>query len=72
MRDTMAAEGKIGPEDLQLFCLTDDVDEAVRYIVDSDTALAAEQDATEEAATERAAADVAEAAEAAEAADRRT
>jgi uncharacterized protein (TIGR00730 family) len=45
MRDTMAADGKIGPEDLKLFCLTDDVDEAVRYIVNADAALAAEQQA---------------------------
>jgi uncharacterized protein (TIGR00730 family) len=53
MRDTMMADGKIGPEDLKLFCLTDDVDEAVRYIVDVDAELNAEQ----EAAFVRAAAD---------------
>jgi uncharacterized protein (TIGR00730 family) len=53
MRDTMMADGKIGPEDLKLFCLTDDVDEAVRYIVDVDAELNAEQ----EAAFARAAAD---------------
>ena len=29
----MRAEGKIGPYDLDLLCLTDDVDEAVAYIV---------------------------------------
>jgi predicted Rossmann-fold nucleotide-binding protein len=62
MRGTMAADGKIGPEDLNLFCLTDDADEAVRYIVDADAALNAEQ----EAAFARAAADQQEAAAAAE------
>jgi uncharacterized protein (TIGR00730 family) len=29
---TMQAEGKIGPDDLELLCLTDDVEEAVRHI----------------------------------------
>jgi uncharacterized protein (TIGR00730 family) len=57
MRDTMVAEGKIGPEDLDLFCLTDDVEEAVRYIVDADRALSGEQEAREGAATARLAAD---------------
>jgi uncharacterized protein (TIGR00730 family) len=33
MRTTMRAEGKISPADLDLLCLTDDVDEAVEYIV---------------------------------------
>ena len=28
----MLAEGKIGPDDLDLLCVTDDVDEAVRHI----------------------------------------
>ncbi len=46
LRGTMAADGKIGPNDLDLICLTDDVEEAVRYIVEADTALAAEQAAT--------------------------
>jgi uncharacterized protein (TIGR00730 family) len=54
MRDTMAEEGKIGPEDLQLICVTDDVDEAVRHIVEADAALTAEQEA---ASTARAASD---------------
>ena len=36
MRDTMLADGKIGPDDLDLICLTDDVDEAVRHIVEAD------------------------------------
>src|SRR5688572_21887959 len=35
MQDTMRSEGKIGPQDLDLLCLTDDVDEAVRHIVDA-------------------------------------
>ncbi|GAA3225748.1 TIGR00730 family Rossman fold protein [Dactylosporangium siamense] len=33
IRDTMQVDGKIGPEDLNLLFLTDDVDEAVRHIV---------------------------------------
>jgi hypothetical protein len=36
MRDTMMFDGKIGPEDLDLMLVTDDVDEAVRHIVTSD------------------------------------
>jgi len=39
MRDTMAAEGKIGPEDLDLLLATDSVEEAVAYIMASDAAL---------------------------------
>jgi uncharacterized protein (TIGR00730 family) len=39
MRDRMGADGKINPTDLDLLCVTDDVDEAIRHIVDSDTAL---------------------------------
>jgi len=33
--DTMRIEGKIGPNDLDLLCLTDDVDEAVHHILDA-------------------------------------
>jgi uncharacterized protein (TIGR00730 family) len=32
LRTTMRADGKIGPEDLELVLVTDDVDEAVRHI----------------------------------------
>src|SRR5262245_14496219 len=39
MRETMAPENKISPNDLDLLCVTDDVDEAVRHIVDADAAL---------------------------------
>jgi uncharacterized protein (TIGR00730 family) len=58
MRDTMAAEGKIGPEDLNLFCLTDDVIAAVNHIVNADAELQAEQEAAfaRAAAAQRAAA----------------
>jgi len=35
LRDAMRAEGKIGPTDLDLLCVTDDVEEAVRHIVES-------------------------------------
>ena len=34
LRDTMCAEGKIDPEDLDLVLLTDDVDAAVSHIID--------------------------------------
>jgi uncharacterized protein (TIGR00730 family) len=40
MRSSMLAEGKVTPSDLELVRLTDDVDEAVRYIVEVDRALA--------------------------------
>src|SRR5215207_3475765 len=50
MRETMQADGKIGPTDLDLVCVTDDVDVAVRYIVDADAALAAEQTALRQTA----------------------
>src|SRR5499426_1942690 len=33
LQNTMADEGKISPGDLDLLCVTDDVDEAVRHIV---------------------------------------
>jgi len=48
MRDRMAAEGKISPVDLDLVCLTDDVGEAVRHIVEADKALAVERQSVEE------------------------
>jgi hypothetical protein len=53
MEKTMAAGGKISPLDLDLICLTDDVSEAVRYIVETDGALVAEQEAAERAAAAR-------------------
>jgi uncharacterized protein (TIGR00730 family) len=39
LRSTMAAEGKISPADLDLILLTDDVDEAVGHIVESEKTL---------------------------------
>jgi uncharacterized protein (TIGR00730 family) len=45
MRDTMLTEGKIGPADLKLVCLTDSVDDAVNHIVNADAELNAEQEA---------------------------
>ena len=48
LRDTMAADGKIGRVDLDLICLADDVDAAVQHIVNADAALAAEQEALQE------------------------
>ncbi|WP_173078488.1 TIGR00730 family Rossman fold protein [Phytohabitans rumicis] len=50
LRETMAAESKIGPADLELMLVTDDVDEAVRHIVQADAALAAEQEALKSSA----------------------
>jgi uncharacterized protein (TIGR00730 family) len=44
MRGTMLAEGKLSPTDLDLLCLTDDVDEAVRHILEaSDHSLTVER-----------------------------
>jgi uncharacterized protein (TIGR00730 family) len=39
MRDAMAADGKINSADLDLLCVTDDVDEAIRHIVDADASV---------------------------------
>ena len=41
------------PVDLELICLTDDVDAAVRHIVEADAALSAEQEAVREEAVAR-------------------
>lgn len=72
MRDTMAAEGKISEFDLELMCVTDDVNVAVAHIAEADAALAAEQETVEQEAAERMAAAQREARAAAEAAqDRR-
>jgi hypothetical protein len=57
IRNTMAAEGKISPVDLDLICLTDDVNEAVRHIVEADAAFTAEQEAVEREVVRRTAAD---------------
>ncbi|WP_341717506.1 TIGR00730 family Rossman fold protein [Micromonospora sp. FIMYZ51] len=57
LRDTMAAEGKIGPVDLELICVTDDVATAVRHIVEAEAALSSEQEAVREEAVARTAAD---------------
>jgi uncharacterized protein (TIGR00730 family) len=57
LRDTMAATGKIGPVDLDLICVTDDVAAAVRHIVDAEAALSAEQEALREEVVARTGAD---------------
>src|SRR2546423_2930901 len=57
MRGRMVGEAKIGPVDLDLICLTDDVDDLLSVIVDADRALAAEREAVEEAAAADLAAD---------------
>jgi uncharacterized protein (TIGR00730 family) len=44
VKDTLMADGKIGPADLDLIQMTDDVAEAVRIIVGADAALAAGYD----------------------------
>jgi hypothetical protein len=41
IKQTLLADGKISPADLELIQMTDDVAEAVRLIVDADAALAA-------------------------------
>ncbi|SCL64160.1 TIGR00730 family Rossman fold protein [Micromonospora peucetia] len=64
LRDTMAADGKIGPVDLELICVTDDVDAAVRHIVEAEAALNVEQEAVREEAVAVTAADQRAAAEA--------
>lgn len=63
MRDTMAADGKIGPVDLELICLTDDVNAAVRHIVEAEAALSVEQEAVRDEAVARTGADQQAAAE---------
>jgi uncharacterized protein (TIGR00730 family) len=56
LRHTMAAGAKIGHADLDLLCITDDVGEAIRHIVNADAELAAEQEAVRETAAAQAAA----------------
>jgi uncharacterized protein (TIGR00730 family) len=58
LRETMQADGKIGPADLDLLCLTDDVDQAVAHIRKAEPALAAEQERAERAAADRLAQDL--------------
>src|ERR671920_616324 len=50
LRDTLAADGKIGLADLELIIVTDDVNAAIRHIIEADAALAAEQEALQETA----------------------
>lgn len=50
LRNTLAADGKIGLADLELLIVTDDVNAAVRHIIEADAALAAEQEALQETA----------------------
>ena len=45
MREAMVDSGKISPADLDLLCVTDDVDVAIRHIVEADTTLGADPDA---------------------------
>ncbi len=70
VRDAMCGQGRISPKDLDLLCLTDDVTEAVQHIIDADVALAAEQEAIQQAVLERTAA--AQQAAARDAAERRS
>src|SRR6266536_152171 len=58
MKRTLLGDGKVHEADLELIQVTDDVEEAVRYIVEADAARQAEQEAREDAATGRAATDV--------------
>lgn len=57
LRDTMAADGKIGAIDLDLICLTDDVNTAVRHIVEAEALLSTDQEAVREEAVAVAAAE---------------
>jgi hypothetical protein len=57
MRERMAGDGKISAVDLELVCLTDDVDVAVRHIVDADTTFSVERDPAERAAAAKLAAE---------------
>ncbi|HEY0696687.1 MAG TPA: TIGR00730 family Rossman fold protein [Micromonospora sp.] len=57
LRQTMAAEGKIGQADLDLICLTDDVTEAVQHIVDADPTQVVEEHARQDLAEAQIAAD---------------
>jgi len=41
IKQRLLTEGKVGPDDLELIMLTDDVEEAVQYIVEADKALLA-------------------------------
>ncbi|HEX6077033.1 MAG TPA: TIGR00730 family Rossman fold protein [Micromonosporaceae bacterium] len=50
LRDSMVREGKINPADLELLCLTDDVGEAVRHVLDADSARPTPREDTERAA----------------------
>ena len=51
LRDTMLADGKIAPADLDMFIVTDDVDETISYILKAgELADAAAEDAAQEAA----------------------
>ncbi|MGH3713441.1 MAG: TIGR00730 family Rossman fold protein [Micromonosporaceae bacterium] len=50
LRDTMVAENKINPADLELVRVTDDVDEAVRHILDADADRRTARDDAERAA----------------------
>jgi hypothetical protein len=59
IKETLLADGKIGSADLDLILLTDDVDEAVRHIVEADAALAAGRDAPESAGPDLAGPDLA-------------
>jgi len=54
LREAMCGEGKISSADLDLLCVTDDVNQAVAHIVEADAALAAEQEAAQEEALQRA------------------
>jgi hypothetical protein len=58
LRDTMLADGKIAPADLEMFTVTDDVDETVSYILKASEAVdAAAEEAAGEAARDVARAD---------------
>jgi uncharacterized protein (TIGR00730 family) len=50
LRESMVREGKINPADLELLCVTDDVAEAVRHVLDADRGRPVPREETERAA----------------------
>ena len=50
LRESMVQEGKINPADLELLCMTDDVADAVRHLLDADATRPVPREETERAA----------------------
>jgi hypothetical protein len=50
LREPMVQDGKINPTDLELLCLTDDVDDAVQHLLDADATRPVPREESERAA----------------------